>query len=313
MSKLALFCFTAILVSACTSRQDLLILCAPSLSGVLRVEADEFGRTNPDTRVRLEIAGSQVLARRITELGLRADVVALADAEVITAMLIPKYAQWSIQIATNEIVIAHGAHSRYTNEITSENWADILTRQSVTLGTTDPDLSPLGYRTLMVWQLAQDSLRRPGLADALRAKVAPEHVMADEGELWALLSSRAVDYAFLYRSTAEAHRLKSTRLSDAINLSRPERNAEYGRATVQARWQRGGPAPTLHGAAVVAAVTIPSNSVHAEAAARFLRLALGDFGQRTLLQSGFTPLHPARASPGAVLPSALEALVEAAP
>jgi len=43
-------------------------------------------------RVRLEPSGSQVAARKVVELGMRADIVAVADAGIIGKMMIPRHA-----------------------------------------------------------------------------------------------------------------------------------------------------------------------------------------------------------------------------
>jgi ABC-type molybdate transport system substrate-binding protein len=96
-----------------------------------------------------------VAARKVAELGMRADIVAVADAGLIPKMLLPSHATWSAIFATNEIVLAHKDHSRFTDQIAAGNWAEVLLRDGVRLGRADPDTAPIGYQTLMVWQLAE--------------------------------------------------------------------------------------------------------------------------------------------------------------
>jgi len=38
---------------------------------------------------------------------------------------------------------------------TAQNWPEILARAGLRLGRADPDTAPIGYQTLMVWQLAE--------------------------------------------------------------------------------------------------------------------------------------------------------------
>jgi molybdate/tungstate transport system substrate-binding protein len=127
------------------------------LSAVLGEAAEAFQKANPQVRIRLEPSGSQVATRKVSELGMRADIVAVADAALIDKMMIPAHATWNAVFATNEIVIAHKDHSKWTDQITAQNWPEILARDGVRLGRADPDTAPIGYQTLMVWQLAESS------------------------------------------------------------------------------------------------------------------------------------------------------------
>jgi ABC-type molybdate transport system substrate-binding protein len=101
--------------------------------------------------------------------------------------------------ATNEIVIAHKDHRWGTDQLKGENWAEILTRAGVRFGRADPDTAPIGYNTLMVWQLAETAglygSSATGLDAKLRGQCSPDHVVHDEAELLGLLESRSIDYA----------------------------------------------------------------------------------------------------------------------
>src|SRR6266511_3032190 len=102
---------------ACRSqRSEVVIFHASSLSSVLSDAADLFRKQNPQARVRLEPSGSQVAARKVSELGMRADIVAVADAQLVDKMMIPSHALWNVVFATNELVIAHKDHSKGTDE-----------------------------------------------------------------------------------------------------------------------------------------------------------------------------------------------------
>src|ERR1039458_5242182 len=133
---------------------------------------------------------------------------ALSGAALIDKMMIPTHATWNAVFATNEIVIAHKDHSKWTDQITTQNWPEILARPGIRLGRADPDTAPIGYQTLMVWQLAESwgayAASGAQLSERLQAQCSKDHVVHDEAELLALLESRSIDYAFLFRSTAEA-------------------------------------------------------------------------------------------------------------
>ena len=185
---LCAFCSLCALCLSCRKRPtEIAVFYASSLSAVLGDAGEAFGKTNPQFRLRLEPSGSQVAARKVTELGMRADIVAVADASLITKMMIPSHAAWNAVFATNEIVLAHKDHSKFTDQITVDNWPEILTRAGVRLARGDPDTAPIGYLTLMVWQLAQSSGRYgaavAGLSAKLMGQCAKEHVTHDEAEL----------------------------------------------------------------------------------------------------------------------------------
>lgn len=299
---------SGVLFAGCKSKTtELSVFYASSLTAVLGDAAEAFQKANPQVRLRLEPSGSQVAIRKVSELGMRADVVAVADAGLIPAMLVPSHATWSALFATNEIVIAHKDHSKWTDQISPQNWADVLTRDGVRLGRADPDTAPIGYQTLMVWQLAEAAGLEggAGLSGRLLARCAKEHVTHDEAELLALLESRAIDYAFLFRSTAEDHHLKIVSLSPEVNLSRRDFSDRYAGARVDVRMKRGQGSATVTGAPIVYGLTIPTNAPHAEAATRFVAFLLGDAGTKLLLRRGFHPISPAACNPCTDLPKQL--------
>jgi molybdate/tungstate transport system substrate-binding protein len=309
-SALQVLCLLCGLLIACKSKTtDVTVFYASSLTAVLGDAAEAFQKANPQVRVRLEPSGSQVAVRKVSELGMRADIVAVADAGLIPRMMVPSHATWNALFATNEIVIAHKDHSKWTDQITSQNWAEILTRDGVRLGRADPDTAPIGYQTLMVWQLAEAAGMKghgsAGLAAQLLARCAKEHVTHDEAELLALLESRAIDYAFIFRSTAEDHHLKVLSLPPEVNLSRQELADRYAAVHVDIRMRRGQGSSTVTGAPIVYGLTIPSNAPHADVATRFVSFLLGDVGAKLLLRRGFHPISPATCNPCAGLPEQL--------
>ena len=296
--------------SACKSRTtEIVIFHASSLSAVLGEAAEVFQKENPKFRIRIEPSGSQVAVRKVSELGMRADIVAVADAALIEKMMIPAHATWNAVFATNEIVVAHKDHSKGTDQISAHNWPEILTRTGVRLGRADPDTAPIGYQTLMVWQLAESSgVFGPAgaqLADRLKAQCSKDHVVHDEAELLGLLESRSIDYAFLFRSTAEDHHLKILALPPEINLSRQDQAAHYQSAQVEIRMKQGQGSTRVAGAPVTYGLTIPSHAPHPDAAVRFAAFLLGDSGRRLLARRGFHPLSPAQCVACTGLPAEL--------
>ena len=95
--------------------------------------------------------------------------MASADFKVVDKALIPKGADWNIRFASNQLVLCYTDQSRYAGEVNHSNWYEILGREDVGWGHSDPNLDPCGYRSLMVLQLAEKYYNTPSLYDRLIA------------------------------------------------------------------------------------------------------------------------------------------------
>jgi D-alanine-D-alanine ligase len=84
-------------------------------------------------------------------------------------LLIPAHTTWYATFARNAMVLIHTDQSVGAREINGRNWWRVLLRPGVRSGHSDPALDPNGYRTLMVFQLAEAHYRQPGLDRRLRA------------------------------------------------------------------------------------------------------------------------------------------------
>jgi molybdate/tungstate transport system substrate-binding protein len=305
----------AILLGGCKpGRKEVLVFAAASLARAFSDLEEPFERAHPSLDLRLELGGSQELCRRVAELGRPADVVATADGVVIDQILRPRYARFNLLFTANEVTLAHGQHSRFTEEITVQRWPAILQRPGVRLGLVNPDTAPIGYRTVQVLELAERTLGAAGvggagLAARLRARTAPEHLAPDEGELLALLQARAVDYAFVYRSSAEDHNLKAVALPDAYNLGAAERAREYARVALRVKMKRSEAPREVRATPILYGLTIPTSAQNPSGGEAFVGFLLGEAGRRGLSRHGFRPLVPPRCDPPCEPPAALRALL----
>ena len=139
-----------------------IIFNAGSLSIPLKQMAEAFNNQYPNVEVLREAAGSRICARKITELKKPCDIMASADYSVIDTLLIPEFASWDIHFATNQMAIMYRPDSKYAGEINSGNWYKILLKKGVQYGHSDPNSDPCGYRTMLVWQLAENIIKRRG-------------------------------------------------------------------------------------------------------------------------------------------------------
>ncbi len=162
----------------------------------------------------------------------------------------------------------------------------------------------------MVWKLAESSGPRGSLSQNLTKQCASEHKTSDETELVSLLESRAIEYAFTYRSTAESHHLKITTLSPEVNLSQASLAEQYAAATVDVRMTSNATTRVI-GKPIAYALTIPTNAPHPAGARAFVAFLLSKPGQVAFKRFGFRPLSPAACRHCDALPSELSRLIGA--
>lgn len=293
----------------CTPQPGLIILHAGSLAVPLDQAAAAFEELNPGVTIVTESAGSRTTARKVTELGKLADVVAVSDYTVIEDLMFPDYADWYIWFARNEMVVAYTERSKFGDEIDGGNWYQILLRDDVQYGHSNPDFDPAGYRTLMLWQLAEIYYDEPGLYDDLDAGRPLENIRPKETDLIALQQAGELDYAFQYRSVAQQHGLEFVELPPEINLSRPEFADFYGTAQVEVSGAEPGETVTYRGRPIIYGVTIPQDAPHPDLAIAFLKFLLGPRGQAIMAENGQPPIVPAIASDPMKLPQELKQFV----
>ena len=288
----------------------LIIFHAGSLTVPMKELTTAFQAQHPGVTFETEAAGSRTTARKVSELGREADIVASADYTVIDSLLIPDFAAWNIRFARNTMVIAYTEQSQYAGEIDSHNWYEILTREGVIYGHSDPNADPCGYRTLLVWKLAETHYGVDGLNARLEDHCPPENVRPKETDLIALLESGDMDYAFEYRSIAVQHGLKFIELPDEINLSQVAQADFYKQATVEVSGTEPGAVITKTGKPIVYGVTIPQNAPSPDLALEFVKFLLGPEGQAIMETQGQPPIVPPVTGDKDALPAALQVLVK---
>ena len=302
------------LVASAGSSGKLSIFHAGSLTVPLERMEQAFEAANPGLDVQREGGGSTKMARMISELGKPADIMASADYVVIDKNLIPKFTDINIRFATNQMVLCYTDQSRFASEIGADNWYEILGREGVEWGHSDPNLDPCGYRSLMVLQLAEVFYDKPGLYEGLVSNRPEKNVRPKSVELIALLQSGHMDYAWEYLSVAVQHGLKYVVLDPHINLSDYALDDFYSQAKVEVSGKEPGETLTRTGASITYGVTLLRDAPNKDAAVAFLAYLLDpEGGLKILDELGQPPFVPARVSSQEMfdaLPDALKPLVE---
>jgi molybdate/tungstate transport system substrate-binding protein len=266
---------------------------AASLTRPVRAALDSFtARTGVPTR--LETQSSLELARRITELGESPDVLLLADRAVFPALLAPQHVdRWTL-FARNRIVIAWGPRARHGAEFArAERWWEILERPGVEVGRADPATDPSGYRTLLVFHLAERHYGAPGLAARLLAAAPARNVRPREADQIALVETGELDYVWTYENLARAAGLPYRTLPPAVDLASIADSATYATASVRVPGRRLGDSVTFRGEPIAYALAVPRAAARPDAAADLVAFLLSPDGRRVLRAQSLDALDSA--------------------
>jgi molybdate/tungstate transport system substrate-binding protein len=297
-------------------KTELKVICAGSLMVPFTEVERAYEAQNPHVDVLTEGHGSVQVIRQVTELGTRADLIAVADHSLIPAMMysvqMPEgdssYANWYIKFATNTLGLAYTSGSKYADKINASNWYEILARPDVKLGMPDPRFDACGYRALMAMWLAglfyEDSdLFHNVLGDfeypiSLQVEndrctilvpeiIRPEKVSVRGSSvvLLGILESGDIDYAFEYKSVALQRNLHFLELPPEINLGSDEFQSLGYDLRVKIDYQRfASLIPDFVAQEILYGVTIPENSQHPEEALDYLKFLFGPQGQKIFEQ-----------------------------
>lgn len=265
-----------------------------------------FETKYPQYDVQREASGSRAAARKISEIGKAADVMASADYKVIDNLLIPKDAKFNAQFATNEMAIAYTADSKFANEINDKNWPEIFLKDGVKVGHSNPNMDPCGYRSMLVTKLAESYYKMPGLFDQLFGygdsyKVGEEKkdkviVRPKETDLLGLIEAKAYDYLYIYKSVAQQHGLKYITLPKEVSLKDNDNAEFYKTASFQIDGKKPGELITKTGGSMVYGITIPQNAkspANKEGAIKFVNFVLSSEGQDIMIKNGQGVISPA--------------------
>ncbi len=279
-----------------TSKENLMVFHAGSLAVPFKALAKAFTKQYPHVNIAMESAGSRTCARKITDLKRPCDVMASADYTVIDNLLIPKHAAWNISFATNEMAIAYRSGAKGAQDINGRNWYDILLKKGIEYGRSDPNSDPCGYRTLLVWQLAEKYYQVPGLYQKLMEGCPQKNIRPKETDLIALMEVGEIDYLFIYRSVCEQHKMPYVVLPDNINLKSVRYETFYNQAEVNISGKKPGDFILKRGNAMVYGITIPKGAPHRDLAIRFVAFVVGPKGQKIMQENGQPPISPPRAT-----------------
>jgi molybdate/tungstate transport system substrate-binding protein len=255
-------------------------------------DVQEYFESNHDVQVNREAKGSIGSTKKITNLGRSADVLGVSDYRLIRDMMMPEYAKWYAVFATNAMTIAYSDEATGADEISPDNWWEILLRDDVTFGHSDPAVDPNGYRSVMTMQLGAIPFEGETLFDGATSTKLIDKAKIPSGtetDLLSQLHSGELDYAWEYQSASASHDVNTVDLQPAVDLSKA--NEKYDEHYAKAEVEAGG--ETYTGAPIAYGVAVPEDAKDADAGNAWVERLVTTPGRKVLTDNGFEPVEPA--------------------
>jgi molybdate/tungstate transport system substrate-binding protein len=159
------------------------------------------------------------------------DAVALADPALFDGL-----ADRMTLFATNALTLAYDPDSPLADDLRAD-WASALQDPAISVGRTDPETDPLGYRTVLALDLAAGADRLDPAAVLANTTILPEVQIAR------VLDRGGVDAAFVYRNMSAEYDFPTVDLPARIDFSDPSLAGTYASVSLRLddRTVRGAP------------------------------------------------------------------------
>ena len=283
---------------------------AGSLTVPLEDVEEKFEAAYPGVDVQLQAAGSVTCVNWITDVGKVADVLATADWTLIRDMD-STYQNYTVQFATNKMVLCYyGALPTGDEDINATNFWTKLNNTAREWGFSNPNLDPCGYRTLMVFQLAEIEYSDANILDDIVLDhtditvvddgtnyniTCPENLnpidnvnIRDKSvDLVTLLQEGSLDYAFEYLSVAIQHGLNYIELEAPVALNDSSLDSDYGKVKVIKCDDS-----ISTGKSITYGVTVPLNADNPDLGAKFVEYMINSIGDAIFTNQGQPPINP---------------------
>lgn len=244
-----------------------------------------------DIDVNREAKGSVASTQKITQQGRSADVLGVSDFRLIRNRVLPDYGDWYAIFTTNSMSIQYREDSPGADDISKDNWWEVLTRDDVTIGHSDPAVDPGGYRAVMTQQLGAEEFDGERLYDEATYQNLRENSTVPTGtetNLEGQLKSGELDYVFYYQSISSTADLPYIDLQSEVDLSKAtsEYAQHYGKATVETD------SGSFTGAPIAYGITVPGVAEAPGRGAQWVEYFATDPGRSILEEQGLVPVDP---------------------
>ncbi|ETL44345.1 hypothetical protein L916_05348, partial [Phytophthora nicotianae] len=297
--------------SASTTTGNVTIYHAGSLVGLMDDKLAPAFTAATGISTSLVAKGSVKLANLIIN-GSQSDVFISADASVNSELLMgdanDNLISWYITFGETSVGIGYYPQSPYADVFAAVQngsllWYEaLLQNPDMKLGRTDPDADPKGYRTVMMFELAEEYYNTSGLISSILGNATNRDQIFSEENLETYLSSGDLDVGFFYAVEAGSlSNIDFITLPEEINMGNPALDDVY--ATVSYTNSETG--TVYNGSASIYTVTILNNATHMSEAEEFVAYLLSSDGQAILTEQGMEAANLTAYGDTSAIPSAI--------
>lgn len=265
-------------------------------------------------------AGSLLLAQQISQGNPVSVFISVARPAVQPLYLGNESSGWAIAFASDQMALAYSNASTQNSAATSilttynsaaasnttEAWYSFfstITSGSVKIGIANPNGDPAGYRTWIVLEAASQAYANNSTFFENRILSNNGNITgASAADLVGPLETGQIQFLFIYKSAAIAHKLNYLHLPDQVNLGNPKYSKFYAQFsyTLSKGLQKG--------ALIALYITVPVDSTDTADSLQFVVFVVKN--SPTLLSSfGLVPMTPARLYNSTTIPEPLQELL----
>jgi len=238
--------------------------------------------------------GSVQISNMILDGFRKPDVFVSADTTPIERLInhTPPLANWLVKFGSAELVITYNPQSPFASDLVKASngeipWYQVLGKEELKFGRTDPELDPKGYYTVIAAKLANIYYNDSTIKDKILGEDRNKEQIFPEEILKSILDSGQIDATAAYKHEAIAKGLPYITLPDQINLSEPNYTNFYNKISYKL-----GTGETISGNSIFFSFTIPNTVENIEGAVSFVTFLLSENGKKILEQVGLSPIKP---------------------
>ena len=233
--------------------------------------------------------GSVQVANMIKDGFRNPDVFVSAGANPILKLMgnKPSLAEWLLEFGSAEIVISYTTNSPYYDYFEKSRkgelpWYEVLSKQGLKFGRTDPELDPKGYYAIMTANLANLYYSDSSIKERILGEDRNPKQIFPEEVLKTILESGQLDAVFSYKHEAVSRGLPYITLPKEINLGDPSFSAFYKKANYTSESGQN----TIYGEPIYFSITIPKTAKNIYSAVSFVEFILSKNGSQILENQG---------------------------
>ncbi len=233
--------------------------------------------------------GSVQVANMIKDGFRNPDVFVSAGANPILKLMDnkPSLAEWLLEFGSAEIVISYSTNSPYYDYFEKSrkgelHWYEVLSKQGLKFGRTDPELDPKGYYAIMTANLANFYYNDSSIKERILGEDRNPKQIFPEEILKTILESGQLDAVVAYKHESVSRGLPYITLPKEINLGDPSFSAFYKNANYTSESGQN----TIYGEPIYLSITIPKTAKNIDQAISFVKFILSENGSQILENQG---------------------------